>query len=551
MKKKNENKVLKNAFIAEYRRQSVRFGIVAAIAAAALALTANLPENPHAPQVEWTKGGDFGEYMAGLHSMHAGDFAGMTRFAEKMKESEFVQVRGDAARAAFIAGGNLDGINLKGQDKTLVPLAIDLIARVSADDWSGIRKMLANKDIFLLTPARIVSAAATGNSKQAHTIAAQQDISEDVLNFQRGFAYAITKNPKTAKKYFDKLGEDFLNLPDFLFIRAFYEHNKMTDATEELTAKFANSPRGSFIADIETLPDWSNYDTPAKQLRAGFVSLVAQNPFVIGTGWGLIVLRTAGALPDAGDDDALNYYLGMNFPDMKVRMKFFDKISDASPFKPFVLITMAQQARGKKDLAKLVKKYPSFAPASARLAMMYAGEGDLSDAIDVADNALDAATNASPKTTAYLLKLRAHLYMLNGDLFQAETDLNEASALDPKNAGLIADKVRLWAKMDRNLEAAYDLASMLIRTNSGDADYWDAIAVVLTAQGEAVEAARIYDRVLRVATDVSSYAEHAGDAYANDGQIIRATAAYKRAIELREDGQINAREVRKKLNSLK
>jgi tetratricopeptide (TPR) repeat protein len=344
------------------------------------------------------------------------------------------------------------------------------------------------------------------------------------------------------------LGDDFLNLNDFLFIHAYYIENKMAAEAGELTERFSATPRGSFITDIQALPDWSNYDTRAKQVRFGLTSVIAHNPFMVGTGWGLVALRTAESAVGGEADDSLNYYLGMNFQGQGKGEYFWAKIPENSAFHPFVMV---QQSQSPRDLEKLVKKYPSFVPAAVRWALMTIADGDLNRAWAIADTSLDASADASKATIAYLLKLRAHINYLTGELFAAENDLNEASNLSPKDKGLIADKARIWAKMGENLDIAYDLMLTLIKNNPGTSDYWDAIGVVMTAKGDAYEASRIFDRVTRIEPDVSSYAEHAGDAYAADGQIKRAKESYRRAIELKGDGQINAREVRKKMNRLK
>ncbi|MDR0449340.1 MAG: hypothetical protein LBG89_02675 [Rickettsiales bacterium] len=546
------------AFIAEYKRQFQVFGIVLAALAVVGMLAGSLlmdgvPGRPACGAIARDdnnrKGGEFGEFLAGLHAMHVSDFAAMKKFSESMSDSESKVVRETIMRAAFMSGGGLSVSAAADSENTLVKLAVDFGMAVQADKWQDAWKLLKNKDIFLLAPAKIVAAVAAGQPDQAVKIADAQKAFPDLANFYRGFAYAAQNKPKSAKKYFDMMPGDFLNLNDFLFIRAFYLHHKMDAEAAALTERFAGNPRGSFIMDIKDLPDWSNYDTYAKQMRFGLTSVVAHNPFMIGTGWGLVALRTAEIVSGGIADDALNYYLGMNFWGQGKAAHFFDRIPEGSAFMPFVMVQTGGQSP--RALEKLVKKYPSFVPAVAKLALMKAADGDMKRARNITDRSLDAAADASPATTAYLLKLRAHINYLAGELFEAENDLNEASNLSPKDQGLVADKIRVWAAQGRNLDQAYDLAVALIRNNPGTSDYWDAIGAVLTARGEAAEAVKIFERVLRVEPDVSGYAEHAGDALAADGQINRAKEAYRRALELKSDGQINAREVRKKLNRLK
>ncbi|MDR0319783.1 MAG: tetratricopeptide repeat protein [Rickettsiales bacterium] len=550
-------------FITGYKRQARVVGIVAVIAAVvgilagvlrnenyplmrALLLDSGLRQNDD--KSEERKGKEFGEFMAGLHAIQISDFAGMKRFSEAMSDSNSKLVRETVMRAAFMSGGDLVGGHPGTGEATLVKLSIDFALAAKENRWKDAWKIVRAKDIFLLAPARIVAAVAAGQPEFAHKIADSNKAFPDLVNFYHGFAHAVQGQPKSAKKYFDLMSDDFLNLNDFLFIRAFYLHHKMDEAAAALTERFAANPRGSFIADIADLPDWSNYDTYQKQVRFGLVSVVAHNPFMVGTGWGLVALRTAEAVALGEADDALNYYLGMNFAGTGHGDFFFDRISEASPFRPFV---MAQGGASARVLEKLVKKYPSFTPAVGRLALLRIADGDLRGALKTIDRALDHAKDASPSTTVYLLKIRAHINLLAGELFEAENDLNEASLLMPKDHGLIADKARVWAAQGRALDQAYDLMVSLIKENPGVSDYWDAIGVVLNARGEGAEAAKIFERVQRIEPDVSSYAEHAGDAYSAIGEVRRAKDAYRRALDLKADGQINAREVRKKMNRLK
>ncbi|MCL2629665.1 MAG: tetratricopeptide repeat protein [Alphaproteobacteria bacterium] len=558
-KNPKNNKVIANAFKVEYKRQLRLFGILAAVAVTVTALAIGVRKYPSSINIDIPdiigiiekgerKGSQWGEFLAGIHAMNVGDFEAMRRFSEAKAETESKVVREAVMRAAFMSGGDLSGIGTTGE-RTLVPLAIEFAAAAQRDDWAAAWKSVGKHDIFILTPARIVAATATGRPDEAQKIARAQKNFPDLRNFNIGFAYAIAGYPRSARKYFRMLPDEFLNLNDFLFIRAFYlRHNMQADA-DALTERFRSIPRGSFIADIRELPDWSNYNTRAKQARYGLTSIVAQHPFMLGTGWGLVALRTAENSASGNADDALNYYLGVNFSEQGRGKYFFNKIPDSSPFKPFVMIHLSDSSI--KSMEKVVRKFPSFVPATARLALMKAADNDLRGALAAADRALDNAVDASPATTAYLLKLRAHVNFLSGELHAALNDINEASILAPKDRGLMADKVRIWSAMGTNLDEAYALAGALIRSNPLASDYWDAMGVVLTARGEIEEALRILERVQRAEPDVSSYAENFGDALAADGQIKRAKEAYRRAISLASDGQINARAVRKKMNKLK
>jgi tetratricopeptide (TPR) repeat protein len=282
------------------------------------------------------------------------------------------------------------------------------------------------------------------------------------------------------------------------------------------------------------------------------ISVLAHNPFMIGSNWGLVALRIAeGVEPASVDaDDALNYYLGMAFNDTKKADEYWNKIPESSPFYPFILIVRAENVKSAGDLKKMVEKYPSFAPAVAKYVLIEIADSDFETAMNTVNHSLKQ-DKLSKHTQAYLLKLRAHLNYLQGEYYAAEDDINAASKMSPKDKGLIADKARIWAKMGVNLDEMYDLLIRLIKDAPGESDYWDALGCIMTARGEGREAAQIFERITRIDGSVSSYWEHAGDAFAADGQVQRAKNAYEKALELKSDGQINIREVRKKSNYLK
>ncbi|MDR2685354.1 MAG: hypothetical protein LBB23_01110 [Rickettsiales bacterium] len=552
--------------INNYQKDMKIFGVAAAVGAAmmAFATTLNHPADfitttpsgfavhPFASEGDLKKEPNkWGEFLIGLQAIRHNDFETMKKFSIKSTDPAVPAiVRAAAKRAAFLSGAPIDPQLNESGEKGLPRLCMDIVSAAQSGNWKIVWRILKPNEFFLITPARIVAAIAAGDAPAAIKIA-EKEKTKDLKNFQLGFAHAISGNPKNARDHFNKLSPDFLNVSDYLFIRAFYLHNKMAKDAEKLSAKFRNSPRGSFIADIQTLPDWSNYDTRAKQVRFGLVSVVSHNPMLTGTAWGMLILRTADGADVGGNDDALNYYLGLSFRDASTREKFFAKIPESSPFFPFVMVRRSDDAKGIRELEKLVKKYPAFAPAAARLSLLHIADGDFKRALRVADNAIGALSDATNITTAYLLKLRAHINYLSGEFAAAETDLGKAIGLSPDDSGLVADIIRVYAAMGKNADQAYDLAMDLIKTAPSESDNWDAMATILMTRGEWTEAVRIYQRVRRVDPGNSGYAARAGDALAGAGQINLAKDAYKAALELKGDGHINAREVRRKMNRLR
>ncbi|MDO4423596.1 MAG: tetratricopeptide repeat protein, partial [Pseudomonadota bacterium] len=125
------------------------------------------------------------------------------------------------------------------------------------------------------------------------------------------------------------------------------------------------------------------------------------------------------------------------------------------------------------------------------------------------------------------------------------------SKLNLIDGEVISLQAKIWAAQNRELENAYDYAMGLVRQNPTDILAWDTLGYVVSVR-EGVDAAlELLERVGEISETCSSLFVNLGDMYATKGDFDKAKEAYKRAIDLSDDGLTVVPDVERKIRKLK
>lgn len=149
------------------------------------------------------------------------------------------------------------------------------------------------------------------------------------------------------------------------------------------------------------------------------------------------------------------------------------------------------------------------------------------------------------------MKRRALVHLLFGDLNSAQRDIHDATKVLTVDSEILSIQARIWAAQGREIENAYDYAMAMIKQNPTDIVAWDTVAVVVGAREGNDAALEILEKVGGTANTCSSLFEHLGDAYVINGDKSAARDAYKRAIELSDDGLSIVPKIMKKIQKIK
>ncbi len=480
----------------------------------------------------------FGNYLAIKHAIWADDFQAVIKFSEALKDSDVSTVKIDAAIGRFLAGSFDDSAKVLAEEKSLPARVAYTAYLLRQDDWRGIYKISIKDNSQILSPLRIWSAVAIGKESEALKFIDQLNTSESWKLFVRGMVYAETNRPDKAKEFFDKVPLDFFNLNDYLYLIAFYEKNGFDSAAIDLREEFSATPGGSFAGEYKA--NAADFIGVKKALSFGLIQNVSHTPAMSYSGAALVLLRLAQAA-DQGENDAINYYLGMMFfvSDSANYPQYFAKVRSTSPYYPLIMMKNAEKAgnfnKMRRGLEGVLKENPTFMPALTKLVAINLQKDQSKDALKIVNNAL-GRPEVSEKTQSYLLRLRARIYIARGDLDNAEDDLLKAGDLVPENPEVLSDMAKIWAAKKENLDRAYLYATAVIKDAPSDLDGWDTLAMVVWAKEDASAAAEILERVGRVADENSLLFQHLGDVRAVLGDSRGAIEAYERALKLSGDG---------------
>jgi tetratricopeptide (TPR) repeat protein len=496
---------------------------------------------------------NFGYFLALQHAIHADDFESAPIFAEKLSGVDLGAVRSNIAIGLFIAGKLNDSAAHLAGDSNITARIAHASWLVQNDDWPAVRRMFRNSDSFLLAPFRIWSGIATRYITETLRFVDSLPHNENWKNFKRGMIYAETNRFEPARLAFAKVPADFMNLNDFVYVMAFYEHAGFDADANDLWAEFTSQPAGLYMLNYTDLPDFSHFSGLRNAFAFSMVQSVSHSPFLSMTSIALLLLRAAEA---SADSDALNYYLGSFFydNDSSQYSEYFDKIPKSSPFRPFIMLRAAERATTKRQMVRELERTananPLFLPVVLRLVNADLQDGNYRRAIGRINAALEQP-GMTDNARAMLFTLRARVHRQSGNLKKAQDDILRAGDILPPTPVVLSEQAKIWTLSGENLVDAYAFAMALVKKYPADIDAWATMAMVVHEREGVGEALAILERIGRVAETNSLLFELLGDAYMEVGNKIRARESYERAIKLSDDGLTNLRILNRKLRRAK
>ena len=500
----------------------------------------------------------FGAFLAQQHAIYADDFDAAARFSKDLVDVNSDLVQNDRAVSMFLAG-KMDDSFAKLSSKTGTSAKAAYAAwRLSNDDWKAVRAIYKNSDSQIMAGMRIWSAVATGNAKEAFAYVKKSGNSESWQLFMNGMIYAETGNNKKAAENFDLVPIEFINLNDYLYMRAFYKKAGFLESYEQLGLDFSVRPGGMFMTDREDDVEWSDFAGYKAALAFSLIQTVSHSPMLSGSTFSVLLLRTAEAVMPADSAalrDALNYYMGNAFfsTNRPRAEEFFAKIGQDSLFVPFAEFRMAESAGSDRAVLRamnrIIDRNPLFLPAINKNFLIYMRQDRPGRAVRLISRVMDDES-ISAAGQAMFLNMRARANLIRGKLNNAADDIAKARDISPDDPAIMATAVAVWVRQKKNLEEAYHTALMLIKNYPADLASWDALGQVVNLREGVKEALELYEKVGRVAESNSALFVNLGDIRLAVGDKTGARAAFEKALRLSGDGLSSPREIRRKLKRL-
>lgn len=495
----------------------------------------------------------YGAFLASQHAIYINDFEKAAEFSKDMSDKDIPIVRNTVVLADFLNGKIPENADLLEKENGSASQLIYDAYLIQKNDWTTVYKRHKGDESALAAPLRIWSGVAVGKVDETFKFIEKLRTTDSWKSFVRGQIYAEIGQTENAVKQFSKVSADFININDYMYMAAFYNHNKMTDAADKLRKEFTERPGGMYMLDTKISTDWADYSGYNNALSFDFVQNVSHTQIMMYSDLSLLMLRFADIIRSDKNlnKDALNYYLGQYFFNNNGNYeKFFRSISQTSPFYSFAIMKIAEKTGKMTDLENAVRANPLFVPAITKLIAKNIQQGDKRGALKIINRALKN-TNLSEKGRAFFLKTRASIYLTFNDIEAAQNDVREAAYLLPMDADILAIQSKIWAIQRKELDTAYEYAIALVTKNPAQIESWDVLGMVVRAKEGPIAALELIEKVGQVAESCSSLFEHLGDLHAELGHITLAKEAYLRAMDLSSDGLTIAPELEKKIRMLK
>ncbi len=500
------------------------------------------------------QGTNFGSFLAAQHAVAVNDFDSAARFANEIRDTEYASIQNTRMLANFLNGKMPKDANLLKEEKSAAAQLIYDTYLVTETKWDELYKRHKKDESPISSPLRIWSSVATGRTQDALKFIDGMPTNASWKSFVRGQIYATTGDIDKAAIEFANVRAEFLNINDYLYLLAFYEHNNMFEDVDILRNEFTNRPGGMYMLGYENIPKWESYSGYKNALAFSLVQTVSHTQIMMYSDLSIIFMRMAGIV---GSDfvrdnaDTVNYYLGQyffhNHGDYQAH---FNKIQKNSPFYLFVVLRHAEDTGNMTDLADAIDDNPLFIAGSKTLVSHYVANGNRRAALRVVNRALKDK-NLNEIGRAFFTKNRAHIYYMFGDFDAAQSDIHDASAVLKTDTDILSLQAKIWVAQNREIENAYDYAMKLVKINPTDVFAWDTLGrVVYVREGHAATM-EVLERVGEISATCSSLFAQLGDLYAEQGDNSRAAAAYLRAIELADDGLVIIPEIKQKLRKVK
>ena len=181
--------------------------------------------------------------------------------------------------------------------------------------------------------------------------------------------------------------------------------------------------------------------------------------------------------------------------------------------------------------------------------LAYFNKDDFDNALDAFKNGVGAITSESD------VEMVSDLYMLMGDLlFKKEMKAEAYEAYDsclqwnPDNIACLNNYAYFLSIDGKHLDKAEEMSRRTIKKEPENPTYLDTYAWVLFRQKRYAEAKIYIEQTLKFDTvDVSAdVLEHAGDIYANNGEIEKAMEKWKEALKLAPKNKVLIRKIKLK-----
>ena len=452
----------------------------------------------------------------------------------------------------FLGGRMPKDVKLLREEKTIPARFMYEAWLVQNGNWKEMHNRHKNDNAALIAPFRIWSAIANDWRTNTFKFIDKLPVNDSWREFVRGQIYAELGDFDTAAKHFDLVKPDFMNINDYLYIMSFYTHHNMPDRAGDLKTKYTSRPSGMFLKEFNHIPDWSIYSGYKNALAFSLIQNVSHTQILMYSDMAMLLLRFVQiTAPEfAKNNNTIDYYLGQYFyNNVGDYNKHFLRIQTDSPFYPFAQLRIAEKNDDIDALEDILKEYPMFVPAVNKVIAYHIQHGNKRNALRIVNTALDR--NLSETGRAFFIKHRAQINFAFGDIKSAQKDIREASKILMVDSDIVSLQAKIWAMQNRELENAYDYAMELVRQNPTDILAWDTLGYVVSVR-EGIDAAlELLERVGEISETCSSLYVNLGDMHAAKGEKDKALEAYKRAIDLSDDGLTVVPNVERKIRKLK
>ncbi|MBQ8256050.1 MAG: tetratricopeptide repeat protein [Alphaproteobacteria bacterium] len=495
----------------------------------------------------------YGAFLAAQHAIYVNDFDTAVQLSETFGNEQYPIVQNAKYLSDFLSGRMpADAKLLKKEKSTPAQLIYDAYL-VKNNNWKELHDRHKKDESALAAPLRIWSAIANDYRTNTFKFIEKLPTNNSWKAFVRGQIYAELGDIDKAAENFDQVNTDFININDYLYLMSFYNHNNMAVKSTELRAKFTQRPGGMYMLDYDTIPDWSVYSGYENALAFSLVQTVSHTQIMMHSDLAMLLLRFAEiTAPNfTRNTDAINYYLGQYFytntGDYEAQFKNIDK---NSPFYLFAQLRIAEKNGDIHVLQDALDKHPLFVPAVNKLIGHHIKNGNKRAALRVVNKAIKDK-NLNEAGRAFFIKSRAQIYFAFGDIKSAQKDIRDATKVLNIDAEILSLQAKIWAKQNRELDNAYSYAMTLVTQNPADILAWDTLGCVVAVREGADAALELLERVGEVSETCSSLFVNMGDIYATKGENKKAIEAYKRAIDLSDDGLTVVPDIERKIRKLK
>ncbi len=506
----------------------------------------------HTPEYKFPEYG-FGAFLAAQHAIYVNDFESARNFAKKLADEQIPIVQSTVYMSDFLSGRMPFDAHLLKAEKGMPARIIYDAYLVKNNKWKEFHDRHKTDEAALLAPLRIWSAIANDWRTNTFKFIDKLPTNKSWKSFVRGQIYAELGDIQKAAENFEQVSADFMNINDYVYVMSFYKNHDMPERYETLREDFTSRPGGMFMMDYDNFPDWSVFSGYTNALAFSLVQNISHTQIMMYSDLAMLLLRfvQVTAPEFANNNNTLDYYLGQYFyNNVGDYEKFFTNIKSNSPFYPFARLRMAEKNKDIQELERILDEYPLFVPAANQAIAHHVKHGNKRAAMRVVKDALNN-DNLNEAGRAFFIKSRAQINFAFGDVKAAQKDIREVSKLNLIDGEIISLQAKIWATQNRELENAYDYAMGLVRQNPTDILAWDTLGYVVSVR-EGVDAAlELLERVGEISETCSSLFVNLGDMYATKGEIDKAKDAYKRAIDLSDDGLTVVPVIERKIRKLK